>query len=213
MPALVRICLSIALTALLSGCIYEIKSEQQIYATQHLSPIGEREWRVLTALAGNKPAGRSTEVDSEGNIEVTELSEDSLSVSQYANGEVTSAFTISRADELTVTLSSREVADAPRETCRFGVVEVSKDLFVLPSLGGCDGENGQFFVGTSEDERSNGFRFLSFNDDKISQISALAEVHRISMTASKGGILVHEVPSADAFSLFVTDARSTGVLR
>ena len=208
-----RLVLATLLCVGLGACLYDVKSDQPVFAETDLDPIGPVQWQVLTAMGGNLPQGSSRTVTEEGTVRTTELSEDRLIVSEHENGVLLGTMEIERAGRSTVRFHMVEPDEPATQSCLFGAVELTEALFVVPSIGKCDGDNAHFFFGRSDDPKSNGFILLGFETKKLDEIEALAKVHGIDVTVSRSEFLVHGAPTPKAFGALMADLYTAELLR
>lgn len=198
----------------LSGCIFGISSESQIYEQSDLSEIGETEWLVLTSFNGATPLGRSTKVSDKGKVTITEFEFGRLEVKEYEEGRLTNLTMLEIEGRRTVRLTGMDDEGA-LSNCLFGTAKATAGLYVVPTIGACDGRFDHYFIGESDDESMNGFKPLSFDDSETGRlrIEALAAVYKFGISATSNNIFVFGDISPTEFSGFVTDAVSAGLLR
>ena len=197
----------------LGGCLYDVTSDQPVFTEADLDPIGPVQWQVLTAMGGNLPQGSSRSVTDEGTVMTTELSDARLVVSEHENGVLLGRMEILRLGESTVRLHMIDPDEPAPLSCVFGSVELDSDLFVVPSIGRCDGDFAHFFFGRTDDPESNGFILLSFETKKLDEIEALAKAHGIDATLNRSEFIVHGEPAPKAFGELMAALYEADLLR
>jgi len=209
-----RLAILLAIFPFLTGCIFSVATEDQVYSRADFVKIGDTEWRAATSIFGNPDKGRSSKVSDKGTVTIIENDFGLIESREYKEGKLTGGMAIELDGSYTLLLRTSQ-PDKPEESCKFGVVRAAEDLFILPSIGQCDGEFANYVAAATDKPDTNGFTMLSFDSDEAERkkTEALAMVHGLGIATTGSSIFVFGDIEPEVFSQFIFDARSAGLLR
>ncbi|MEL7098464.1 MAG: hypothetical protein AAGM84_06505 [Pseudomonadota bacterium] len=201
----------------LSGCIFVVTSEKQIFAKDDFDSIGPTEWAVLAALFDAEPEGRSSKVSDNGRVEIVETSFGTMNATTYKEGKLISRGGLKLISERTFVFFSEELSGSragEKFECEYGLARASDKVFVVASVGQCDGSFTNHFIVPNTDPNKRPYKLGELSDDEtdLKKLSALAAVHQIGISATEKSVFVFGDIAPAAFKLLAADAFSAGLL-